>query len=503
MRDRILIVDDVPENIDVLGAFLEPAGFEVLAAPGGEKALILATRARPSLVLLDVMMPGLDGYETCRRLRADPQTGNIPVVFITARDDAASLAAGFRAGGVDYITKPFAREEVLLRVKTHVDLHRMTRSLEEQAAALTQANRRLQEEIDRRERAERAFAAADDRLSLLTQQEAVRWGLDGFIGKSPTIAAIVHDLRRLQDFPATGVLITGESGTGKELVARALHLGSPRATGPFIAINCSAVPAELAESLFFGHRQGAFSGASKDKKGYFALADGGTIFLDEVGDMPQGLQAKLLRVLESGAYLPLGAEREVRVDVRVVAATNVELERKMASGAFRADLYYRLARFTVSTPPLRERKEDLPLLAAHFLELFAREMNRQPPRLTALALAALERYHFPGNVRELKNVIERALIQSGGAEIAPEHLHLPAAPAAAPAGRAAPPDPLADLPFNLELAEITIIRRALAHCGGNVAQAARLLGVPRMRIYRRLGAEVDRPAPPPTSTPEG
>ena len=491
MKDRILIVDDVPANIDLLGAFLEPAGFEVLAAPSGEKALALAGRARPSLILLDVIMPGLDGFETCRRLKCADETAGIPVVFITARDDIASLASGFGAGGVDYITKPFAREEVLLRVKTHVELRRLSRSLEEQAATLTATNRHLQQEIDRRERAERAFAAADDRLSLLSEQEAARWGLAGFVGKSPTIGRIVQDLRRLQDFPATVVLITGESGTGKELVARALHLSSPRAAGPFIAINCSAVPADLAESLFFGHRQGAFSGASKDKKGYFELADGGTIFLDEVGDMPPALQAKLLRVLESGAYLPLGAERELRADVRVVAATNVELDRKITAGAFRADLYYRLARFTVHTPPLRERREDVPLLAAHFLELFAREMNRPPPALTTAALAALDAHAFPGNVRELKNIIERALIQSGGTSIGPEHLDLPARPAS-PDRAAAAERQLEALPFNLEQAELELIRRALAHCGGNVAQAARLLGVPRMRIYRRLGADLDR-----------
>jgi DNA-binding NtrC family response regulator len=488
VRERVLIVDDVPANIDVLAAFLEAAGLEVLAAPSGEKALALAARAAPSLVLLDVVMPGWDGFETCRRLKQQEETAGIPVVFITARDDAASLVAGFAAGGVDYITKPFARDEVLARVKTHLDLHRLTRSLEEQAAALTQANRRLQEEMERRERAERAFAAADDRLSLMSEQEARRWGLAGFVGRSPTIAGIVKDLRRLQDFPATGVLITGESGTGKELVARALHLGSPRAAGPFIAVNCSAVPAELAESLFFGHRQGAFSGAGKDKKGYFELADGGTIFLDEAGDMPPALQAKLLRALESGAYLPLGAERELHVDVRVVAATNVDLERKIAEGGFRADLYYRLARFTVRTPPLRERKEDIPVLAAHFLELFAREMNRQAPPLSSAALAALTDYDFPGNVRELKNVIERALIQSGGGGIGPEHLQLPARATAA-GGAAA--RVLQDLPFNLDRAELELIRRALAHCRGNVAQAARLLGVPRMRIYRRLGAEAD------------
>ena len=229
MRERILVVDDVPGNIDVLGAFLEPAGFEVLAAASGEKALGLGSRARPALILLDVVMPGWDGFETCRRLKAQADTADVPVVFITARDDPSSLMAGFRAGGVDYVTKPFNRDEVLMRVKTHVDLYRSRRDLTAQATALTEANRRLREEIERRERAERAFAEADDRLSLLSEQEATRWGLEGFVGRSPTMAGILQEVRRLQDFPSTGVLITGESGTGKELVARALHFGSPRA----------------------------------------------------------------------------------------------------------------------------------------------------------------------------------------------------------------------------------------------------------------------------------
>jgi DNA-binding NtrC family response regulator len=496
VKERILVVDDVPGNIDVLGAFLESAGFEVLAAASGEKALALAARARPALLLLDVIMPGLDGFETCQRLKSEPATADIPVMFITARDDPDSLAAGFRAGGVDYITKPFNREEVLLRVKTHVDLHRLTRNLSDQAAALGEANRRLREEIERRETAERAFAQADDRLSLLTEQEVARWGLEGFIGRSPTLGAILQEVRRLQDFPATGVLITGESGTGKELIARALHFGSPRSKGPFIPVNCSAVPGELAESLFFGHRQGAFSGANRDRKGYFELANGGTIFLDEVGDMPVTLQAKLLRVLEDGAYLPLGAEREVRVDVRVVAATNVDLDRKIAAGGFRADLFYRLARFTVCTPPLRERQDDIPLLASHFMQVFATEMNRRPPRLTPGALASLMAHPFPGNVRELKNVIERALIASGGGDILAEHLHLHPVAARPVAlgnqyGSAPRRSDVSGIPFDLDQAELVLIRRAIDHCGGNIAQAARLLGVPRMRIYRRLGAAAD------------
>jgi DNA-binding NtrC family response regulator len=493
VKSRVLIVDDVPANVDVLVAILEPAGYEVLVATGGERALALAGEAHPSLVLLDVVMPGMDGFETCRKLKARVETAPIPVVFLTARGDTDSLLAGFEAGGVDYVTKPFHQEEVLARVRTHVELYSLARSLKEKAAALSVANRRLREEIRRRQQAEDALATAGGHLSLLSEQEAQRWGLEGFVGRSPTLGGILQEVRRLQDFPTTGVLITGESGTGKELVARALHFGSPRGSRPFIAVNCSAVPAELAESLFFGHRQGAFSGATRDRKGHFELADGGTIFLDEVGDMPAALQAKLLRVLEDGRLLPVGAEREVKVDVRVLAATNVDLARKIAAGTFRQDLYYRLARFTIRTPPLRERKDDIALLAAHFLQVFAREMGRQPPPLNPAALAALEAYDFPGNVRELKNLVERALIASNGGEIRPEHIAIldreTDPPIERPAPKPAIASPTDDLPYNLEEAERVLIRRALDRCGGNVAQAARLLGVPRMRIYRRLGTD--------------
>ena len=220
------------------------------------------------------------------------------------------------------------------------------------------------------------------------------------------------------------MLITGESGTGKELIARGLHFSSPRKGGPFVPVNCSAVPGELSESLFFGHKKGAFTGADKDRSGYFELADGGTLFLDEIGDMPAALQAKLLRVLEDGEVMPVGAAKGKHVDVRVLAATNVDLQQGIADGRFRQDLYFRLARYTVESPPLRERREDIPTLAEHFLTLFAREMGYAAPQLSCEALMVLEDYAFPGNVRELKNIVERSLIESGGREIRPEHVHL-------------------------------------------------------------------------------
>ena len=484
MDATILIVDDVAANRNLLSQALEPQGCELLLAPDGETALDLARRAKPDLILLDVMMPGLNGYETCRRLKANEATRAIPVIFITAQDDTADVVQGFRAGGVDYITKPFQMEEVQARVETHLKISRLTR-------ALQQKNAELEAEMARRERAEDALATADERLSLLSQQEAERWGVAGMLGQTGTFAKIVENIRKAQQAGNLSVLITGENGTGKELIARAIHFGGARAKGPFIPVNCSAIPRDLAESLFFGHVKGAFSGAHSDQKGYFELAHGGTLFLDEVGEMQAALQPKLLRVLEDGRVTPLGATKEKQLDVRVVAASNVDFQKRIAAGEFRQDLYFRLARFTVVAPPLRERREDIPLLAAHFLKLFAAEMGAKAPALDADALAALMNHPFPGNVRELKNVIEGALIESGGRAICAAHLklapvaaHTASSPAAA--NPLEPTNAAANLPLNLDQAELLLIHRALAQTQGNVSKAAELLGINRTKIYRML-----------------
>jgi DNA-binding NtrC family response regulator len=290
------------------------------------------------------------------------------------------------------------------------------------------------------------------------------------------------------------VLITGESGTGKELVARAVHFGSARAKGPFVPVNCVAIPSELAESMFFGHVRGAFTGATMDRKGFFESAHGGTLFLDEIGDMPALLQAKLLRVLEDGFITPLGSTRERKVDVRIVAATNADLETHIQSGTFRRDLYFRLAQFPVDLPALRERPEDIPLLARHFMQLFSQEMGITTPSLDPAALKMLSRHSFPGNVRELKNVIERALIESGGEPVRAHHIHLGKTVSVAAAPHRSEPafasdedDSVDELPLNLEAAENLLIKRALAVTQGNIAEAARRLGINRTRIYRKLG----------------
>ena len=478
---RVLIADDTPASLSLLASVLEPHGYEILTASNGREALQLAARAQPDLVLLDVMMPGHDGFYVCRELKAEPATRDVPVIFITSRRETEFVVNGFRLGAVDYIEKPFQAEEVLTRVATHLKLSRLTRELQ-------QRNAELESEIARRREAEQAREKADQRLSALAAREVQRWGLAGFVGESPHLRGILEDIGRLQHFGRTSVLITGESGTGKELVARAVHHHSPRATGPFIPVNCVAIPADLAESLFFGHIKGAFTGATADRKGWFELADGGTLFLDEIGDMPPTLQAKLLRVLEDGEVTPIGASSPRRVDVRVISATNADLAARITCGDFRQDLYFRLARYSIATPPLRGRREDLPLLASHFLSLFASEMGHTPPTLTPGALTALAGHPWPGNVRELKNVMERALILSGGRPIDRSHLQLLPVPAVLTdsPGPSAAAAHFHDLPLNLEAAEHALIQRALEQTNGNVAEAARLLDVNRSRIYRKF-----------------
>lgn len=406
----ILVVDDVDANRATLCRSLDSQGYTVAAAPSGEIALELAEKDPPELILLDVLMPGMNGFETCRRLQESSVTAQIPVIFITAKDETNSVVEGFRSGGVDYITKPFQEEEIFIRIETHLKSHRLTRA--------------LQVEVDLRRKAEAALRKSDQRLSILSEQEARRWGVSGFIGQSTAFSDTLNMVRKLHQFPKTNVLILGESGVGKELIARAIHYGGSTAKSPFIPINCSAIPKELGESSFFGHVIGAFSGATSDHRGYFEQADGGTLFLDEVGDMPLDLQAKLLRVIEDGVVEPVGSStRQRKVNVRILAGTNAELQSVIQAGEFREDLYFRLAGYTIEVPPLRGRREDIPLLARYFVRRLSDEMGMPAPKFSSEALAILERYDFPGNVRELRNLIERALIESGGSVIATEHLH--------------------------------------------------------------------------------
>ena len=437
-----------------------------MVATSGDTALSLAQRFAPDLILLDVNMPHMDGFDVCRLLKQADATRAIPVVFLTARDDTGDVVKGFDVGGVDYVLKPFRREEVLVRIRTHLEKARLERALREKNAA-------LEAEVARRQIVTR-------QRDQLAEREAQRWGLGEFVGQSAPLRKILDEVDLLQSARQTSVLIQGESGTGKELIARAIHSGSERKNQPFIAVNCASIPRDLADSLLFGHVRGAFTGADREQTGYFELADGGVLFLDEVGTLPLELQPKLLRVLEEKSVLPLGARQSRAVDVRILAATNADLAAEARAGTFRQDLYFRLARFTVRVPPLRERRGDIALLVRHFVQALAVEMGIGAPDVTAAALVRLESYAFPGNVRELKNIVERALIECRGDAIKPAHLHLI---------DSTPPQPIphGELPLNLEQAELMLIERALEQSGGNISGAARLLGIERTKIYRRLG----------------
>ena len=321
-----------------------------------EQGLVLAARVMPDVILLDVVMPGRNGYAICREFKQNAATRDIPVLFVTARQEVDDVLRGFQSGATDYVVQPFRAEEVVARVKAHSEIARLTRELKER-------NRELEEEAGRRRTAEAERREVRERLTLLSEEASLRWGVESLVGRSPEMRKVLADIERLRQFPTTNVLITGESGTGKELVARALHYGSLRREAPFVPVNCAAIPADLAESTFFGHIKGAFTGATSDRKGCFERADGGTLFLDEIGDMDTVLQAKLLRVLEDGEYTPVGAAKAKRGDIRIVAATNIDLQAKIAAGRFREDLYFRLARYVVRTTALRERPEDINTIA--------------------------------------------------------------------------------------------------------------------------------------------
>lgn len=416
-RYKVIIADDLHENRELLRQTIEPEGYDSFLVPSGRVAVELAQKLQPDLIFLDISMPDMGGYEAASVLKQTDSTASIPIIFITASDEVSSLVQAFEAGAVDYIVTPFVKEEVIARLKTHVQLYRLRLELEQEI------HRRQQAEKER-ESARKELTATARQLSHFTKQEARRWGLEGFVGQSHELGKVVDQVRKVHQSNTINVIVTGESGVGKELIARAIHYGSGRASGPFVAINCSSIPKDLAESLLFGHAKGSFSGAVRDQVGYFQMAEGGSLFLDELGELPLNLQSKLLRTLEDGKLLPVGSTTPVKTDVRIIAATNRSLTDEIDKGHFREDLFYRLARFSIHIPPLRERKEDIPLLADHFLDQFSSEMGRPKPLLTPDAREKLMSHNFPGNVRELKNLIERAFLESEGERILPSDIFL-------------------------------------------------------------------------------
>src|SRR5512135_3528274 len=426
--EDILVVDDTPANLRLLSDLLTQQGYRVRPATDGALALKSAAAKIPDLILLDVNMPGMDGYEVCRRLKADEKNSRIPVIFISAFGDTRQKVTGFEAGGLDFITKPFEAEEVLARVKTHLRLRRAEEALrnahitlelrvQERTAELQSSNQALRESEEKARRAFEEIAVLKSQLELHNTylQEAVveAKAFGDLVGQSSALRHIVTQIDLVAPTEAS-VLILGETGTGKELVAHEIHKRSARKEGPLVRVNCASIPRELFESEFFGHVKGSFTGAVKDRAGRFETAEGGTIFLDEVGEIPLDTQNRLLRILQERRYERVGDDRTRRADVRIVAATNRDIKKAVAAGKFREDLFYRLNVFPIQVPPLRQRMDDIPLLAKHFVELSTRELKCAKPRLTRAAVAKLQGYDWPGNVRELRNVIERGVILARG-----------------------------------------------------------------------------------------
>jgi DNA-binding NtrC family response regulator len=426
--EEILVVDDTPANLRLLTELLTQQNYHVRPASNGALALKSVAAKIPDLILLDVSMPGMDGYEVCRRLKADEQSRRIPVIFISAFGDTRQKVTGFEAGGIDYITKPVEAEEVLARVRTHLRLRQAEEALrhahstlelrvQERTAELQSSNQALRESEEKAllsfEEIQKLKAQLEMQNAYLEEEVVQAKAFGELVGQSRALHNIVKQIDLVAPTEASA-LILGESGTGKELVAREIHQRSRRKDRPLVRVNCASIPKDLFESEFFGHTRGAFTGAVKDRAGRFEAAEGGTIFLDEIGEVPLDLQSKLLRVLQEKSYERVGEDRTRRADVRVIAATNRDLQQAVTAGRFREDLFYRLNVFPIQVPPLRDRMEDVALLAKHFIETSVRELGCPKPRLTRAGIAKLENYHWPGNIRELRNVIERAIIISRG-----------------------------------------------------------------------------------------
>ena len=441
MTHKILIIDDDSSLRRVLEFNLQEEGYEIVTASSGEEGVRLFGETGPALVITDMKMPGMDGMQVLAAIKEhSPET---LVIIITAFGAVEAAVAAMKAGAHDYITKPFNRDALRLTV---------ARAL--RFSGLARENRRLKDE--------------------LADRDAFRH----IVGTSTAMAGVFTVIRKVADTEAT-VLITGESGTGKELVARAIHAGSSRKNGPFLAINCAAIPRDLLESELFGHVKGAFTGAVKDKEGRFRQAEGGTLFLDEVGELPLELQPKLLRTLQEKSIEPVGGSMTVKLDVRVVAATNLDIDRALAAGSFREDLYYRLAVIPLHLPPLRERKDDIPLL----LKYFCNRHGTQQVSFSRDALALLTDYSWPGNVRELENLVERLLILRDSDTITaadlPDKLR----------GTSQSATTVVNLPhegYSLEQLEREVVVAALERNAWNQTAAARFLRIPRHTLIYRM-----------------
>jgi two-component system nitrogen regulation response regulator NtrX len=445
MKPAVLIVDDEAGVRSALGGVLRDEGYAVEAVESGEACLDRVTRAPFDVIILDIWLPGMDGLVTLARLRE--RRVDAPVVMISGHGNIESAVRAIKMGAFDFVEKPLSLDKTVLVVGNAVRQRR-----------LEAENRALRETVDRR----------------LTM-----------IGESYVMAQLREQVAMAA--PTNGrVLIFGENGTGKELVARSIHHLSRRRGGPFVEVNCAAIPEELIESELFGHVKGAFTGAVADRRGKFEASDGGTLFLDEIGDMSVKTQAKVLRALQEQVVEPVGGTGTVKVDVRILAATNKDLPTEIRAGRFREDLYFRLNVIPIFVPPLRDREADIPLLASHFMSELAREYGRRPKRLDPAAAAGLRSYRWPGNVRELRNVVERLMIMVPGDTISLADLVFldpSAVPLAEPPGL-----PVLSLHDARDRFERDYILRALAVQQGNMSRTAEVLGVERSNLYRKMRA---------------
>jgi two-component system NtrC family response regulator len=443
MTPRVLLIDDDRNLNEILSAHLRGAGYLVSSFVNPEEGIAHLKEGGHDLVITDMKMEPFDGLAVLEETkRADAE---VPVIMITAHATVENAVQSMKRGAYDYITKPFSRDEFLHIVANAIDHHR-----------LVEENKNLRRDL------------------------SGRYNFSSIIGRSSAMTEVFDLMEKALDNDVT-VLITGESGTGKELVSKAIHYSGMRKEKPFVVVNCASIPDTLIESELFGHVRGAFTGALRDRRGKFENADGGTIFLDEIGDLKLELQSKLLRVLQEGEVERVGEGKPHTVNVRVIAATHMDLEALVEKGLFREDLYYRVSVFPIRLPPLRERREDIPLLTEHFLKKHGASLPTAG--MTAESLDLLVQYDWPGNVRELANVIERAVVLSRGGEIIPPHLP----PKLLTVKR--PESPLLDLPeegIRLEELEKSLIEQALAKAKGNRARAARLLGISRPTLIYRI-----------------
>jgi two-component system nitrogen regulation response regulator NtrX len=450
-KPRILVIDDEAAIRDSLRMTLEYEGYDFLGAATGQEGLALAEREAPDLVLLDVKMPGMDGIEVLERLRA--MNDALPVIVVSGHGTISTAVEATKKGAFDFIEKPFASDRVLVSLRNALDQRQ-----------LRDENRTLRRAVELRHQ---------------------------MIGESAALKQVMAAVARAAPTNAT-VLIQGESGVGKELVARTIHRNSLRSRERFVQVNCAAIPEELIESELFGHEKGSFTGATEKQVGKFEQADRGTIFLDEVGDMSARTQAKVLRVLQEGEVERLGSARTIKVDVRVIAATNKNLEEEIEKGHFREDLYFRLAVIPIHVPPLRERPEDIPLLVRHYMDYFSRENNTRPKRITPAALDVLQKARWKGNIRELRNTVERLIIMSGGDTIDVADLSgivrtggNPSGPPARPAGEvdAAKAGTLREFK---DSAERAFLVAKLRENGWNISKTAEVIDTPRSNLYKKL-----------------